>query len=1093
MPTVTGFEFRVLGPLDVRLRGQPVPVRGAREHAVLAALLLTADRVVPLGKLVRAVWDDDPPPVAEKAVRNSVSALRRRFIQAGGAALIDTEAGGYRLVSVGVYLDAAEFEKRVADARDLATVGKSRDAAEHLRAALRLWRGPVLAGRRAPALQAAAARLEEQRLIALEDCLDLELGLGQHGRSVAELRELTAEWPLRERLTAQLMLALYRSGRQTEALDAYHRLAHKLDSELGIDPSTKIRRLHEAILRHDPALELASPPAGGVAAGALELAAMTGNAAVVTEPSQAGAMVPESGQAPNPAEASIPPARNPETLESAGALPPRPAQLPLEVPGFAGRTAELSALQALLPTGSPGSAQDAESGLANRPGGATVVISAIGGTAGVGKTALAVRFGHQVARHFPDGQLYADLRGFSPSGSPADPADVLRRFLYALGVAADAVPPDMDVLAASYRSLLAGRRMLVVLDNVLDASQARPLLPGNPECLVLITSRRQLTGLAAAHGAHLLTLDVPSWDEARDLLAKRLGDERLISDPDAASELIRLCARLPLALAIAAARAAARPGLSLRDLVAELGQATSPLDVLNTGDPATELRGVLSWSLRGLPGGAARMFALLGLHPGDELDVYAAAALADVSLEEAFRCLDALGDAHLTRPAPQGRYRMHDLLHAYAADLARTDSEAEVAQERLLDYYLATAAAAVDILHPAETHRRPQIRSCATPAPLLPDRRAALAWLNTERPNLVAVTAHAASHGWPSHALRLAATLNRYLQGGYYADAVVIHGHATDAAKRAGDQSGEADALRLLGGANLGMGRYAAAADCLRQALDVYRRIGDRFGEARTLDNLGAAEWHLGRHSNAIEHQERALALFRQSTDVVGQAITLINLGDKLQRLGRHKEAAERLREALALSRQDGDRDSEAFALINLGELEQRIGRLDHAASRFRQSLTIFRALGNRYGEAWALTHLGTIRASSREHEQAARYHRHALDLFRQAGDRNGEAAALSGLGEAVLAGGTPKDAVTHHTAALALAADAGNHEEQARAHAGLSQAYNAMGQFSAARKHFQDARRIYAGLGFPEAKQLRAQGVGLPEERPARRPTAGR
>ena len=448
----------------------------------------------------------------------------------------------------------------------------------------------------------------------------------------------------------------------------------------------------------------------------------------------------------------------------------RPAQLPAAVEVFMGRAAELAELDRLLATagGTP----------------TAVVISAVSGTAGVGKSALALRWAHRVREAFPAGQLYVNLRGFDPD-QPLSAADALAGFLRALGVAGQAIPLEVEERAAAYRSLLDGRRMLVVLDNAYSVEQVRPLLPGAPSCVVVVTSRDSLPGLVARHGAHRLDLDLLPHEDAVALLAALIGG-RVEAEPDAAIVLAELCARLPLALRVAAELAVARPSTSLAQLVAELADEQRRLELLDAGgDPRTAVRAVFSWSYLHLPAEAARAFRLLGLHPGPDLGPYAAAALIHTGLEQAQHLLDLLARAHLIRPTSPGRYGMHDLLRAYATYRAGIeDSEAErwVARTRLFDHYLATAAAAMDILVPAERHRRPRVPPSATPSPPVADPATTRAWLDAERVALTTVCAYTAAHGRPGHTTGLAGILFRYLEvGGHYPNAVAIHTHALHA------------------------------------------------------------------------------------------------------------------------------------------------------------------------------------------------------------------------------------------------------------------------------------------------------------------------
>jgi Helix-turn-helix domain/NB-ARC domain len=495
-----------------------------------------------------------------------------------------------------------------------------------------------------------------------------------------------------------------------------------------------------------------------------------------------------------------------------------PRQLPAPVAHFVGRAGELMALSRLLPKAR-----------ADTP---ALVISAIGGTAGVGKTALAVHWAHQVARRFPDGQLHVNLRGNDP-GQPMSAADALAGFLRALGVPGQEIPAEADERAARYRSLLAGRRVLVLLDNAGSVEQVRPLLPGAPACVAVVTSRDALAGLVAREGARRLDLDLLPPSDAIGLLRALIG-ARVDADPGVAAELAEQCARLPLALRVAAELAAARPAVSLAGLAGELADQRR-LDLLAAGgDFRTAVRAVFSWSYRHLDAGTARAFRLAGLHPGPDLDPYAVAALTAATVEQAAGLLDALARGYLVQPARSGRFGMHDLLRAYARELVGAQDGAEerrVALTRLLDHYLHTAAMAMDALFPAEQHCRPAVPASASPTPPMPDPAAARAWLDAQRPSLVAVAVHTASHGWPGHATQLAATLFRYLDaGGYYTEAVTIHTCARLAAEATGDRAAEATALTSLGVVDWRLARRQQATDHLRQALALFCQAGDQAG-----------------------------------------------------------------------------------------------------------------------------------------------------------------------------------------------------------------------------------------------------------------------
>jgi len=712
-----------------------------------------------------------------------------------------------------------------------------------------------------------------------------------------------------------------------------------------------------------------------------------------------------------------------------------------------------------------------------------VVISAVAGTAGVGKTALAVRWAHRVRDRFPDGQLYVDLRGYGPDRPiPADKA--LARFLTDLGVAGRDIPLDIDDRAARYRTEINGRRMLVVLDNAASVEQIRPLLPGTRSCSVVVTSRDSLPGLVALHGGRRLELGLLPHPDAVTLLHKLIG-ERVEAEPEAAATLAAQCARLPLALRVAAELATARPTTPLADLVHELADQAQRLHRLDAGgDPRAAVRVVFSWSYKHLPADAARAFRLAGLHPGSDLDIYATGALTNTTPDGAKRSLDILARAHLIHLTGPGRCAMHDLLRAYAHDLANSqDSEADrqAALTRLFDYYLAAAAGARDARSPAERRRRPRVSPDDSPTPPVADPAAALAWLDAERPNLVAVCTHTAAYGWPGHTIELATTLFRYLDAGaHFPDALSIHTDARNAASQTGDRAAEAYALANLGVVHMRQGRYQQAAGHYREALPLFRQTPDRGGEARTLTHLGLVNWRQGRYEQAAERHGQALTRYRETGNRVGEANALSNLGLVRWRQGRNREAAEGHRQALSLYRETGHRFGEANALANLGVVYLGQGRYGEATDDLRQALAVFRETGNRIGEGYALANLGVVNLRQGRYGQAADDLRQALAVFRETGDRDGEAEALNRVGETLHATGQSEQARAQHAAALTLAVETGDRYQQARAHIGLAHARQAAGEHGLARQHWQHALTLYTDLGVPDADHVRAHLAAL-------------
>jgi len=736
-------------------------------------------------------------------------------------------------------------------------------------------------------------------------------------------------------------------------------------------------------------------------------------------------------------------------------------QLPAMVAHFTGRAAELRTLTGILEdTGAPG----------------TIVISAIGGTAGVGKTALALHWAHQAARRFPGGQLYVNLRGYDPD-RPMPATDALAGFLRALGVPGPDIPAEEAERAARYRSLLAGRRVLVVLDNAGSVEQVEPLLPGSETCAVVVTSRDSLPGLLVRYGAARLDLDLLPPADAIALLRDLIG-KRAAADPEAVAALADRCARLPLALRVAAELAAARPGVPLTDLAAELADEQRRLDVLDAGgDPRTAVRAVFAWSYQRLDAGTARAFRLAGLHPGADFEPYAIAALTETSLAGARRALDALSRAHLVQPAANGRYGMHDLLRGYARELVASqdgDNEKNAALTRLFDHYLHATAAAMDILHPAGRERRPPVAAPVTPVPTLADDTTARAWLDAERGTLVAVTVHAAGHGWPAHAIALAATSREYLYAGsHYPEAAVIYDHALHAARESGNRPAEAEALNNLAGVRYRQGRYRQAIGHLEDALALYREAGDRVGQARVLSNLGAVHFEQGRY-------EQAAGLAREALDVMPgvamQIAALNSLGMIEERLGRYEQAAEYMRQVLVASRKAGDRVAEARSLSNIGHIRLRQGCPGEAADLGQESLACSREIGSRNTEFGALTCLGDACLRLGRHQEAAEHIEQALAVARATGTSKDEADVLVLMGLLLLATGEPRDAGARFTTALDLGTELDLPHMRARAYDGLGRACDALGDADQARQHWQQALAIFTRLGVPEADQVRAR-----------------
>ncbi|WP_188316975.1 tetratricopeptide repeat protein [Solihabitans fulvus] len=649
-----------------------------------------------------------------------------------------------------------------------------------------------------------------------------------------------------------------------------------------------------------------------------------------------------------------------------------PRQLPAQPGVFVGRHQELAALDKSL---------DAAAGH-----GGTVVVSAIGGGGGVGKTWLALRWAHQNLDRFPDGQLFVDLRGFAADSEPVAPGQAVRGFLDALGVPAGSIPAELDARAGLYRSLVAGKRMLVVLDNARDTSQVIPLLPGSPASTVLVTSRDRLAGLVVAHGAIPMPLDVLDDLDARDLLARRMGHDRLAMEPEATAALLRHCAGLPLALAVVAARAALSPDVSLAELAAELRDTATRLGALDAGDPAASVRTVLSWSHAALEPEQARVLALLGVAPGADISVPATASLTGLSEAEVGAVLRGLERVSVIERHALGRYRTHDLVKLFAADQARHDLPADAidaALRRLVDHYLHTAFAGERLLDP---HRQP----IQLPEPVagchprrLDDQAAALAWLDTEHPNLLAAQQVAANQGWHAAVWQFAWSLQTFLwRRGHLHDNLATWRAGLAAARRSGDPAAEARAHRILGRSLALVGLHADATRHLGEALALAERSGDPVAQVHAHNSLALAWGQQGEDGRALEHAERALALCQTLGDPAWEVDALNNTGFAHAKLGHQDQARASCEAALNLGRANNYRLGEAAALDSLGYIAHHSDHHATALDYYRDALALYRELGNAYYEADTLDSLAKTYQALGQLGQARDARRQALRLY---------------------------------------------------------------------------------------------------------------
>jgi DNA-binding SARP family transcriptional activator/Tfp pilus assembly protein PilF len=963
-------RFSVLGPVRA-WRGVELLATGSpQQRALLAALLLREGRTATAGELIDALWGDEPPSQALAAVRTYASRLRKVL----SPGVLVSESGGYAIRLAGRHagsgtggsLDLALAQELAADAEKAKAAGDLCHARALLNKALSLWDGEVLASLPGPYAKTQRARLDEWRLQLVESRMDMDLEQGCHAESVSELTALTAAHPLRERLRELLMLALYRSGRQAEALAVYADTRRLLAEELGVDPRPGLRDLQQRILRADPGLAAPSAPP------APELAA----------------------------------------------APVRPAQLPAGVPDFTGRTALVTELGGMLSAGSGGE-------------GRVMAVSALAGIGGVGKTTLAVHVAHQARVAFPDGQLYVDLQG--AGARAAEPETVLGAFLRALGTADEAIPDSLEERAALYRSVLDGRRVLVLLDNARDAAQVRPLLPGAAGCAALVTSRVRMVDLA---GAHLVDLDVLSPDEALQLFTRIVGEERVAAEREAALDVAAACGFLPLAIRIAASRLAARRTWTVSVLAAKLADGRRRLDELQAGDLAVKATFELGYGQ--LEPAQARAFRLLGLADGSDISLAAAAAVLDLPVDGTEDLLEALVDMSLLESAAPGRYRFHDLVRLYARACAERDerptAEREAALSRLLDFYLATAAGVYAIERPGDRlvdHLEPT----RYPGLRFTEGARALDWLYTEAACLLAC-------------VRQSVGGNRLRRG------VDLLWAAKDLTESGADSH-----------------QYETTA---RTMCEATRAAGDARAEGRARTTLTDVLLVSGRIQQAEEQARLAMELASSVQDATAVSWTANSLGLLCLHQGRYAESKPFFERAIEGCRAAGNRPVEATALGNLSRAHLGVGNVEKAVEIARRGLAVHSEIGRTVRLANGHFALGVALTRADRHAEALSRFSDALRIFSDHRQRLWEGATNFRVAEVHLAAQRPAQAARHAEQALALGCIGG---DRTRGHVLvlLGHALAALGQADRARVCWRDALSLHEQNGAPEAEQVRA------------------
>jgi DNA-binding SARP family transcriptional activator len=930
-------RFGLLGSLDVHDGVSKRTVPAPKQRVILAALLLRPNQVVDIDRLSYHLWGDAPPDGAHKTVQTYVRRLRPRLGEAAGR--LHPQPPGY-LIEVGAgELDIDQFTECADRGTAAVRAGRLTEAAERFREALGIWRGDPLID--IPGLQDEAAHLAEARFTVLGSRLDVDLRLGRHAQLIGELQQLIAEYPLREQLHAQLMLALYRSQRTADALTVFNRCRDRLIEELGVEPGQPLRSLHARVLAADPELDWHAVPAADASVGERT------NRAASAARSARSAAATDTGR---------------------GETAPR-NDLPRDLSDFAGRAADLRAL-----TG------------ARSPDNAAAAVIAIDGMPGVGKTALAVHLGHLLRAEFPDGCHFVDLDAHTVGRRPAEPAAVLRKLLQARGVPAQIIPGDLEDLSAAWRAEVFDRRVLVILDNAASAFQVRPLLPASPESLVLITSR---TRLSDVDGAFALSVDVLPAAEAAAMFRMILGD-RAADQEDAVAEVVRLCGFLPLAIRIAAARLRSRSAWTVATLQARLADQRRLLTELATGE-----RGVaaaFALSQQQLTAAQARMFWLLGLQPGVDIETVTAAALAGLEHGQAEDLLEGLLDANLVQQRTVGRYRLHDLLRAHARDQALEhlpDGDRASALTRLAGFYVVTADAADRLLNSGRRDIDLDPAAVAQVPVGFLDNIAALHWCDAEYDNLVAVIADCAESGRHALAWQLTVLLTGYfMRRGNRFDWIDVLRRGLASAEAIGDGVGQSWIVSRLAAAYAEVGMLDQAGERFGWLLDYFRRSGEQVGEASTLSNLAVVHGLTGRHEEAAEHLIAALTVYRRIGNRVGEGIALENLGRTHLELGRHRKAIECSRQAIDICLETGKYHVVPNALNNIGEAHRSLGELSEAEAAQRQALAASREHGFRNSEARSLAQLGRTRRLTGDVADA-------LDLLEQA------SALLEELGDA--------------------------------------------------------------------------------------------
>ncbi|MFJ9814139.1 AfsR/SARP family transcriptional regulator [Streptomyces sp. NPDC101151] len=1000
-------RFSILGSLEGWHGERRLRLGSPTQERVLVTLLLEPGRMVPVPRLVAAAWDDEPPQTAGHQIRKAVAALRTRI--PGGSSLIVTDGAGYRAVLQEDQLDLHEFGRRAGEARQAVSAGRGAEAVGHLRACLDLWRGPVMAGAGGSVISAASAALEERHMAVAEQYFELQLELGQSTELIGPLRELVTAHPLRETLRGRLMLALYRGGRQAEALEEFGRVRELLVEELGIDPGAELTRLYEAILRDSPEVAPRVPQS------------VSDRAALLV----------------------------PAPLDRPSETDPAPCTLPYDLPDFTGRDEEVARL---LEVG-------------RAPAGGSTRIVGVDGMGGSGKTALAVHAAHLLAPDYPDGQLFVDLRGFSPGEKAQEPGAVLHSLLRTVGIPDDRIPDDLERRTTLWRTVSAQRKLLLLLDNAADAAQVRPLLPASEDCLAILTGRVRMLEL---DGTEWLPLGLLSADDSTTLLTRMLGTDRTAAEPQAVDHLARLCCGLPLALRITTARLRNRPRWTVQYLVDRLADETRRLREMSAGERSVEA--TLRLSYQAMEEDRRAAFRLLGLHPGSAIDVHSAAALLGTDGHEAEDILEHLLDAHLLEQHEAGLYGFHDLVRTYAMSVREAEDDEEAAVERLVSYYGLTTDVACEVLFPGRNRYGDPPPGGAPELPRLDGGDRALRWFDREYDALLAVVARAGTQGLHRPAALLARNVLFYLDlRGHYEEFRVVSRIGVDACRQLGDPELLSISLANLAVAHWWLGDFQDGISTAQEALELASG-NDRRGEAMCLGVLGLLHGALGNFDEARAYLTKGIALHGELGSTRMEAQALDNLSTVETWSGHYAEGARYAARATELNRRLGDRSNEIASLTWLALAHLGTDEDERARACLSQALELCDESRKPANVAVVVAHWAQVCQRLGEVRSPAEHAERALELVSAEGTALRQAGVVNVVALVHLRRGAPERAMELHRHAHDLASRLGYRIEIARALLGMAEAARALGDEPTEQRHRRAAEALYDAMGVAEA-----------------------